>query len=125
MVDKKGFTIIEVLVAILIFSIGILAMAALFPMGMRVSYRAQMRTKALSYAMGKIEELRSLPFTDSALTAGEHTEGNLENRFELSWEVTDDVPLTGMKYVKVYVKWLPPAGDTEQIELETYLARLN
>jgi len=66
--DKKGFSIIEVLIALAIFSIGILAVAS-----MQVSANMESRTsaeitQATGIASDQMENLMLLPFDHADLT---------------------------------------------------------
>ncbi|MCP4645174.1 MAG: prepilin-type N-terminal cleavage/methylation domain-containing protein [bacterium] len=53
-----GFTLMETLVALVILSIGIVAVANLFPVGMRNARTAHERTLAAEYADSRVGRLR-------------------------------------------------------------------
>ena len=55
---KKGLTLIEILVSLAILSIGILALAQLFPVGLKSSERASQYTRRSTYFEDTIEKLR-------------------------------------------------------------------
>jgi len=56
---QSGFTIIEILIATLIFSVGVLAMAGLQSIAMKSTYDAYMRTQAGIAAMEMAERMRA------------------------------------------------------------------
>jgi type IV pilus assembly protein PilV len=68
--DKKGFTLIEVVIAMAILSIGILAVTAMQIEAIRGNADASVRSQANAVALSVLEELKRLPFDDANLTAG-------------------------------------------------------
>jgi prepilin-type N-terminal cleavage/methylation domain-containing protein len=73
---EAGFTIVEVLVAILILVIGALATFGLLSDAIRNTQRAKGTQVALDRAQQEIEALRSLPYQQLALTATPAAETN-------------------------------------------------
>ena len=71
---RRGFTIIEMLVAMMIFSVGVLAMASTTARVINMLASGQARTVAASVATNRFERLRGVPcsahHTDSATTRG-------------------------------------------------------
>jgi type II secretion system protein I len=71
---RAGFTIVELLVALGIFAIGALAMAATSGKVMTMIASSQIRTVSATIAESRFERLRALPCaqhrTDSAVTRG-------------------------------------------------------
>jgi prepilin-type N-terminal cleavage/methylation domain-containing protein len=74
--SEAGFTIVEVLVAILILVIGALATFGLLTDAIRNTQRAKGTQVALDRAQQEIEALRSLPYQQLALTATPAAETN-------------------------------------------------
>ena len=64
---KRGFTLLEVLIALLVLSIGLLGLAALQTVGMRSSQMATQRTLATQYTIDIMDRMRANP---GGLTAG-------------------------------------------------------
>lgn len=58
---NEGFTLIEVLVSVVIVSIGLLGMAALMLTSLKQENNAVMQTQAMQSGASVIEKLRSLP----------------------------------------------------------------
>lgn len=65
--NQKGFTLIEILIAITVFAIGILAVAAMQIKAIQGNSFAGGMTKATNVAQNKMEELIALPFDDLQL----------------------------------------------------------
>jgi prepilin-type N-terminal cleavage/methylation domain-containing protein len=65
---QRGMTLIEVLVALSILAIAILALAPLFTMSVRSNASAQQLTNANTLAREKLEELSGYPRNDPRLT---------------------------------------------------------
>jgi len=65
--NQNGFTIIEVLFAMLIFAIGMLAVATMQITSIEGGTQANIRTESTSVASAKLEELMFLPFADPLL----------------------------------------------------------
>lgn len=70
--SKRGFTLVEVLVAVVLLSIGLLAAITASKAGQDTLARARCISVARNIAQGKIDELRSGSM-DAILTAGSDT----------------------------------------------------
>lgn len=71
--NQKGFTLIEVLIAIVILSIGLLGIGQMQLMGIQGNASANGFSEAAEFGQDKLEELINLPYTDVALN---DTDGN-------------------------------------------------
>jgi len=105
----KGFTLIEVLIAFAIFSIGILAVAS-----MQLTARMQSRnsseiTEATAIAYNKMEELMLRPFDNVDLKLESSPYSQSSGKYSVQWAVT--VPtFTGAtieqsKTIELTVSW--------------------
>ena len=122
--NNKGFTLIEVLVAMVILSVGLLGTAALITgiiNGNKVSNRL---STATTCAQDKMEEIRRLGYSGMPTSDTTTTEPyNSITNYSLYKRVTfTDVvnPAVGMKTVTVTVSW---DSDNSSIELKTILAQ--
>ncbi len=68
--NNKGFTLIEVMITLVVLSVGILAMSLMQVQAIKGNSSAFSRTNANAIALTFLEELRRIPFDDSDLTAG-------------------------------------------------------
>jgi type IV pilus modification protein PilV len=62
--DERGFTLVEVVVAMLVFTVGIVALAQLMAVTMRMQAHGANQTSAVRLAQDKFDELMS-QFTDN------------------------------------------------------------
>ncbi len=122
----RGITLVEVLIAILVLSVGILAVGQLFPAASRSQVRTRMTTSAGYYAQEKLEQLTGMTFTDPALSPGRHPSAGTEpvgdaGQWGRYYEVaTMTAPLTNLKKVTVTVEW---AGGARAVSTTTYVRR--
>ena len=104
--DRKGFALIEVLMAMVIFTVGILALAGLQISTINGNAAARMQTEATAIGARIVERLRSLPFDHDDLvpTVHPHSLPASDNRpFTVDWTVRADSPVNGTKTVRVTV----------------------
>jgi len=62
--DERGFTLLEIIIAISILTIGLLAVATMQITAIRGNNFAYIRTEGSTLAQDKMEELIALPFDD-------------------------------------------------------------
>jgi prepilin-type N-terminal cleavage/methylation domain-containing protein len=102
----EGFSLIEVLVAMVIFSIASLAVSKLMVgSSSAVSENAE-STHAIALAQQKLENLRNLRYLD--LASGSETRLGSEWKgmpFTVAWVVSNDTPITGTRTVVATVSW--------------------
>jgi type IV pilus assembly protein PilV len=103
--NRKGFTLIEVLVGLVILAIGLLAIAGMQITSVRGNFFSSNLTQASVLAQDRLEILRNLNFNDSALSVGTHSDGviagtNLSRDYTVSL-----VPGTTMLNITVTVRW--------------------
>jgi prepilin-type N-terminal cleavage/methylation domain-containing protein len=98
--QQDGFTLIEVLISISLFSIALLGLCGATVMAMKGNSLSQMSTKATVMAKDKIEGLKNLNY--SQITPGSDTP---EANFTRQWIVTPNSPVTDTKTIAVTVSW--------------------
>ncbi len=67
----SGYTLIEVLMAMAIFSIGFLAVSTMQISAINSNANARNHTTVLTYAKDKVEDLMALPYTDANLNGSD------------------------------------------------------
>jgi type IV pilus assembly protein PilV len=104
--DRKGFALIEVLVAMVIFTIGILALTGLQITTISSNAEARMQTEATAIGARVVEQLRSLPFDHDDLVpmVRPHSlPASASQPYTVDWTVRADTPVNGTKTVRVTV----------------------
>jgi len=110
-----GFTLIEVLVAMSLFSIAVLGVAAGATTVMRANQTSHYHTIATNLAQDKLEELKG------RTVANINTTGSPENNiavpgvpvlFTRSWAVAGGAPVLGVTQITVTVTWTDYAAQT-------------
>ena len=119
---ESGFTIIEVMIALAIFSVGILAVWALQHTSTKSNTTARNLSIAAVCASDQLERLIELPYSHANLTAETHTPAQTTDRIDnnfngivdepgesgplsVSWVVTDSTPILRSKGITVTVTW--------------------
>ncbi len=97
---SAGFTLVEVMIGMAIFLIGILAVGSMQLSAVSNNTGAREATEAATRAAGRLETLISLPY-ESIAGGGPVTDG----AYDISWTVTDNLPLPNTKTIRVTVDW--------------------
>ena len=86
--NDKGYTLIEMLIAIAILSVGLLAVATMQISSIRVNDTARRMTRRATMAQDRVEYIMSLKYTHADLTSGAHTDGSAPSGYTISWNVS-------------------------------------
>jgi len=119
--NQKGASVVEIMVALVIFGIGLVAAFRMLPQSSAKTTHSRNRTTAVNIAQEKIEELMADGYEHADLAAGDHDDASnpISNHFSRTWTVTDDTPITDMKLVSVSVTF-PTSGADSTVTLRTY-----
>lgn len=124
---EKGFSILELIIAIAVLSIGLVGVLQIFPIGLRASQRAGMMTKASFLAQNKIEDLKLAGFDAITQLPPKIPLSGKEEGFEWNIKI-DDLSLEGvesssdMRKVIVTIAW-PERNTTRSKEFITYVSK--
>jgi type IV pilus assembly protein PilV len=122
---QSGFTLIEVLIAIAILTVGLLAVAKMQISAIQGNYFSSNTSAALSLAEDKMEDLLGRTYTDadladtqagnnadlSSLVTKDHEELNINEAgagggiYHRIWNVADNTPITDTKTITLIVTW--------------------
>ncbi len=127
---ERGMSLVEVLVALVILSVGVLAVARMFPAGTRAQAQDHLLTAASDYSQEKIEQLTGKTWSDSTLTVGRHPAGTATEslgggRWHRFYTVTAmNAPLDNLKRVDVTVTYSGAGKSTaSSVVATTYVRR--
>ena len=110
--SERGISLVEVLIALVVLSVGIMAIGGIFPAGTRTELQTRMQSTANYYAQQQLEQLAALHWDDAALNAGRHPAGAVCDTLGTTkaWVRFYQVdlmanPLDDLKRVRVNVSW--------------------
>ncbi|MBI5709886.1 MAG: type II secretion system protein [Candidatus Eisenbacteria bacterium] len=109
--SQRGTTLVELMIALVVLTLGILAVGQLFPAGSRGQLKDRMTTAANYYAQEQIEQLRSASWSDPGLAPGTHPASGYDTlgtggQWRRTYVVSSlPAPLDNLKRVDVTVSW--------------------
>lgn len=118
--NHDGFTLIEILVAITIFTVGVLGLAAGTISVTRTNQNSHLNASAINVAQAKFEELRAMTntsfstlscpaFTSTGCSDSQTASGMTYTR---SWQITANSPVAGVNKIDVKVDWRDYANQS-------------
>jgi len=120
---EKGFTLLEVMIALLILSIGLLGLAGLQIASTKSNSFSNQMTIGITLGQDGLEILRNLEYDDTQLNAGNHPDSDNPLRrlgdmgFNRSWTVSEDAA-NKLKTITVTVQW-PDPDNTHNVQFTT------
>jgi type IV pilus assembly protein PilV len=88
-VDDRGFTFVEVLIVIAIFSIGVLAIATLQVTSINTNASARMSGEATALAVNQLEALMVLGYGHADLNPADNPHEVVQGAYTVNWIVTE------------------------------------
>ncbi|MCK4241289.1 MAG: prepilin-type N-terminal cleavage/methylation domain-containing protein [Candidatus Atribacteria bacterium] len=116
--NLKGFSLIELMVAVVILAMAIFGIFLAFSTGFQGMADARDRTVATNYAQEKMEELINKPFEDITDEPLDYIPG--QTKFERKVDVTDEV-VGEIKKVTTTVSWTNRKEEIKTVTLETLI----
>ena len=142
---EKGYTLLEILIAICILTVGLLAVASMQGSASRNNAFADSRTLATAWAANQMGKLLPLDWDDPLLSDADQdggiglndvgfdnnpgTQGDAdhevqEGRFTIYWNVSDNEIIDDTKTVNVIVVW-SDYGIKGKVSMERIIPRIN
>lgn len=121
--SQYGFTLLEVLVAIVILTIGLLGTAGLTTGVIRGNHYSKNITSATAAAQTQLESIKSSGYANATTTnfpSDTVTMGGMT--FTRTTTVTNSSPAANMKTVSVTVSWTESNNTSRSVNLQTILA---
>jgi type IV pilus modification protein PilV len=106
--NHRGYTLIEVLIAMAIFALGFLSLATIQIKSIKQNASAKMYTDATTMAVESLERLISLPYDHSDLDQNNNPHSTKIGTYTIEWNVQDDFPVTATKTIVVNVNGANP-----------------
>ena len=117
-INKDGFTLVEILIAITIFCFAVFGLAIGTVSVIRNNQNSHLRASAVNLAQARLEELRAMtsaafsalscptstPCSDNAVASGV--------TFTRQWSITTNSPVVGVNRIDVTVNWSDYAPQT-------------
>ena len=118
--DERGFTFVEVLIVIAIFSIGVLAVAIMQVAAINTNASARMSGEATALAANQLEALMALNYEHADLNPATNPHEVVEGAYTVAWNVTEsDIDGNGSndsKTIFVTVHCANPKANDVQIQ---------
>jgi prepilin-type N-terminal cleavage/methylation domain-containing protein len=116
--SEAGFTFIEMLQALSLSAIGLLALSSLTIGTIHANAKARRMTIAATLAQAKMEEIRNLPYAAIGEGSDQVTDSGVP--YSRTWTVCVNCPVEGTREVTLTVQW--PDQGTQSIKLETIIS---
>lgn len=115
--NHKGFTLVEIMVAMAILMIALLSLVSVTVMVIKGNSFSKTMTTAMTLARDSLEQLKNTGY--NSLAGGTDTVGSIYTR---TWTVTRDSPAVDMTTIEVVVQW-NWQGAVRNATLRTIVAR--
>lgn len=120
----KGFTLIEVMIIIVLLSVGILGVSMMQVNGMRSVSTSRQRLHYSKIASSYIELMMAMDYSSEWLTDGPHGPFDLtEGNGKIIWDIQEDIPYAGAKYIQLTVEYPGPNNGLHTLFLEFIKSR--
>ena len=116
---NRGFSLIELLIAMSVLGIGLLSTAQMVPLAMAGVTQAGLRSRSVQFAQERLDDLKASDFDSAALTAGDYQE--VVDNITLDWTITDSEPLPNSKRIDLTASW-PSIQGTRSSSFTTFLS---
>jgi type II secretion system protein I len=116
---SSGFTLLEILIALIIFSIGILALTSLTVTATRTGSYGGRTTEAVTFAQDKLEELKTNSW-DKVVSGADQETGPTGINYARNWKVLEK-ETRNLKTVSITIEWND--GADHSISFFTVISR--
>ena len=123
--NDRGFTLVEVIMATLLFVIAVGIVGSILMNITRVNFHSSRHTQAVILANNKLEELLVAGFNSTMLDEGEYenplnpvtASGDSGGLFYQFWVVEDETPIPTSKRIISEIQWTGTNGNEKSVTL--------
>ena len=115
---KRGFSLLEILIALAVMLVGIVGVMSLFPVGLRASKVAENYTLAATLAQQAMDEAKLTAFGSLGDVSSTQFSSPDDN---FSWARTVTTPQTNLEQIAITISW-SDLGATRSEDFVTYRA---
>jgi type IV pilus assembly protein PilV len=128
--EQAGFTLLEVLFAMVILGVGILSIALAQLSSIKVSSKSRSLSQAMFLAQEQLDLFMTMPGADPTFAAAVTDEPDPagpidvnpgdadQTTFTRTWTIEPATPTVGLARITVNIRWNAASGATHQIELQ-------
>jgi type IV pilus assembly protein PilV len=128
--EQAGFTLLEVLFAMVILGVGILSIALAQLSSIKVSSKSRSLSQAMFLAQEQLDLFMTMPGADPTFAAAVTDEPDPagpidvnpgdadQTTFTRTWTIEPATPALGLARITVNIRWDAASGATHQIELQ-------
>lgn len=123
---SKGFSLLEIVIALVLLTVGLVGVLYLFPVGLRASGRAGLMSKAAFFAQRKLEDIKREGY-DFHSTPGLRSGVFSDDKF--SWEekvenplVEGEPPEVALRKIILTVQWVEEGAKRSE-DFVTYIVQ--
>ena len=107
--ETQGFTLVELLLSLMLFTVGILSLTATSAVVVRMMGGARQQTIAATMAQSRFERLRGLACSAPALTGGSATARGIAETWTVTVPATPNTAMT-VRLMTDSIKYSTPRG---------------
>jgi|GEM_PF-3383653 type II secretory pathway pseudopilin PulG len=115
-VSSKGMTMVELLVAVLVLTIGVIAIAGVVPMAMRSITKNRVITRAVEYTQQEMETLKRLGFDNLDTVSTDLFNPSGDSRYVTWVNVADSIGGVGNIKMVTVTTSMRPEVDTASLK---------